>query len=314
MKNVKVLLLEGGFNEEHEVSILSGAQVKKSLNNLDIKFKSLTVNPKNFVDQIKNFNNNYLCFNALHGTFGEDGQIQKILDNNLFKYTHSKSLASKIGFDKELSKKKILNESFLTPDYFSLHIDDINEKKLLEIFEKLGSFIIKPNASGSSFGMQLITNIESIAIFIKNIENNIKIYKDHKKLLFEKYIAGRELTVSVIEKNKDSIPIDVTEIVHQNDFFDYDSKYVKGNAKHILPAKIPQNIYDNCKNLAKIAHDNIGCRAISRSDFILDNNKIYYLEINTHPGLTELSLLPEQLKYHNYSFDELILNIIKCSL
>ena len=120
--------------------------------------------------------------------------------------------------------------------------------------------------------------------------------------------------MSVIEKNNQSIPIEVTEIIPNNDFFDYRSKYIAGSAQHILPAKIPMNIYENCKKFAKDAHDKVHCKGISRSDFIYDNKELYFLEINSQPGLTSISLVPEQLKYQNFTFDDLILNIINCTL
>ena len=116
------------------------------------------------------------------------------------------------------------------------------------------------------------------------------------------------------ERNNNSEPVEVTEIISNNDFFDYQSKYTPGFSKHILPAKIPKHIYENCKMSAKIVHEKINCKGISRSDFIYDNDQIYFLEINTQPGLTSISLVPEQLKYQKISFDELISNIINSLL
>ena len=153
--------------------------------------------------------------------------------------------------------------------------------------------------------------MNSLNMFLKEFEENKDIYKNHEELLIEKYIKGRELTVAVLNNNNKSVAIEVTEIIFNSDFFDYKSKYTKGYSKHVLPAKIPKNIYDICKDYAKIIHDTIDCGAVSRSDFIYDNKEIYFLEINTQPGLTPVSLVPEQLQYQNISFDELILNIIK---
>jgi len=314
LKDLKILVLEGGFNEEHEISIETGKQVKQSLLNLKINFDSIVVEPNNFERIIKKFDRKYLCFNALHGTFGEDGNIQKILDKFLFKYTHSSSKASATGFDKALSKKVIKNTQILTPNSITIDYQKLSENIIMDLFGKFGSIVIKPISSGSSFGIKIFKNKNSIFNFLKDIKNNLKIYKDHPKLLIEKYIEGRELTVAVVEKNKESFPLEVTEIKHNNEFFDYKSKYTSGYSSHILPAKLPRNIYDNCKTFAKIAHDSINCRAVSRSDFIYDNKNIYFLEINTQPGLTPISLVPEQLKYKNVSFDEMLLNIIKCSL
>jgi len=311
---MKILVLEGGFNEEHEVSIATGSQVKKSLSNLGITFESLTVNPQIFKKEIKKYNRDYICFNALHGTFGEDGSIQKILDKLEFKYTHTNSKSSHIAFNKQLTKKEIENTPVITPDYLTVHFEMLNQTLLFDFYLKFGAFIIKPVSSGSSFGIKILRNENDIMIFIKDIKKNLQIYRKHEDLLVEKFIQGRELTVTVIEKENKSTPIEVTEIIPKNDFFDYTSKYTLGFSKHILPAKLPYEIYMNCKYHAKIVHDIIKCNGISRSDFIFDDRNIYFLEINTQPGLTSLSLVPEQLKYHNISFDELVLSIIKSSL
>mgnify|MGYP001442716374 CR=1 FL=1 len=134
--------------------------------------------------------------------------------------------------------------------------------------------------------------------------------------MIEKYINGRELTVSVIEDKGISKPVEVTEIISKNNFFDYKSKYTKGFSKHILPAKLPKEIYKKCLKKAKIIHDTIGCKGISRSDFLYDEKqkKLFFLEINTQPGLTPISLVPEQLKYNKISFNLLISKILDAAL
>ena len=314
MKNLKILILEGGFNEEHEVSLNTGNQVKLSLKRLNIKYNSIIVKPNTFIKEINEFSRDYLCFNALHGTFGEDGEIQKILNHFSFRFTHSDVKASYLGFNKKLIKKKFENTEIINPESLVADYTKINRLFLFNIFKKFGEFVIKPVNSGSSFGIHIFKNIEAIEFFCKNIENNLKLYKNHNQLLFEKFISGRELTVTVMEKNKKSFPVEVTEIVPKSEFFDYKSKYTPGYCKHILPARIPKNIYDNCKKNAKIIHDKINCKGISRSDFIYSNDKIYFLEINTHPGLTPISLAPEQLKYQDISFDDLVLSLLKSAL
>ena len=315
MKKRKVLVLEGGYNEEHEISLASGREVKKSLSELNIEFQSLVVDPKNFKKQINNFDNSFICFNALHGTFGEDGSIQKILDISNFNYTHSNAISSYLGFNKDLTKEEIKKNKIIYPDHNIINIEDINEKNLNKVLIRRGQFIIKPNSSGSSFGIKVFKNENDIYNFISDLNRNIKVYKEHNKFLLEEFIDGRELTVAVVEKNKKSFPVQVTEIIsYNNNFFDYNSKYTPGVSKHILPANIEKKLYDTCMNQAKIIHDKIGCRGLSRSDFILSNNVIYFLEINTQPGLTAVSLVPEQLKYQGISFNDLILNILDCSV
>ena len=312
MKRIKVLVLEGGLNEEHEISLSTGKEVKKALKNLDIYYKSIIVDPRTFEQEIIKFSSDFICFNALHGPFGEDGQIQKILDKASFRYTHANAKASHNCFNKKLTKDIIKDAKLLTPEYLTIDTDKINEKLLLKLYTKFGSFLIKPNSSGSSYGVKIFKNINDIDIFISKFKDNLEIYKNHKELLIEKFIEGKELTVAVLEKNSQSFPIEVTEIIPLNDFFDYESKYTNGFSKHILPATIPDIIYDKCKEFAKKAHEQLCCKGISRSDFIFGNNQLYFLEINSQPGLTSISLVPEQLKYRDVSFDDLILQIINC--
>ena len=315
MKDFNILVLEGGFNEEHQISLETGKQVKKTLNELDINFDSLLVDPKTFLKDIQKFDRSYICFNSLHGTFGEDGKIQKILEDLSYKFTHSNYKSSKISFDKELTKKEIINCSIRTPESINLKIDELRLDIFNNFYSNYGQFIIKPVGSGSSFGIKIFKDRQSINLFMSDLENNLGFYKNHKELMIEKFIKGRELTVSVIEEDNHSRSIEVTEIIYAgSDFFDYKSKYTPGYSEHILPAKIPKDIYLMAMNYAKIVHDKLLCRAISRSDFIFDGKDLFFLEINTQPGLTPISLVPEQLKYHDISFKDLIKNIIKCSI
>jgi len=310
----EILILEGGFNEEHEISLSTAKEIKKSLTNLNIKFDSLLVNPQTFSEDINKYNSDYLCFNALHGTFGEDGTIQKILERYKIRYTHSDAITSNIGFNKFLTKKIIQSTQILTAKSYILEATKLNDTKIREIYEQFNSFVIKPVSSGSSYGVQIIKNFEDLENFILNMDNIHKIYKNHNELLIEKYIEGRELTVAVVNQKNISEAVEVTEIISNNYFYDYQSKYSQGFSKHILPARLPIEIYKNCLGYAKIVHDTLKCKSLSRSDFLYDGKNIYFLEINTQPGLTSISLLPEQLKYKNISFDHLIQNIINSSL
>jgi D-alanine-D-alanine ligase len=315
MKNIKVLVLEGGNNEEHEVSLSTSKEVKNSLLNLDIDYDVLSVFPDTFEKDISKFNPEHICFNALHGTFGEDGRIQKILEEANFKHTHSNIKSSSISFDKALTKKEIQGTSIIMPKSLTLDYQEIDNKTLFDIFLKFGSFVIKPISSGSSYGVKIFKDEKSIVSFLKNYDAYSKIYQRHQKILIEKFIEGRELSVSVIERNGISYPVEVTEIVTNNSFFDYESKYTSGFSRHILPAELPHHIYDKCKADAKLVHDQLKCQGISRSDFIYNNDEnIYFLEINSQPGLTPTSLLPEQFEYNGISFDDLILNLLKCTL
>ena len=309
----EILILEGGFNEEHEVSLTTAKQVKKVFKKNKINYRSLIVNPRTFENIIDKYSNKLICFNALHGTFGEDGKIQKILKKKKFKFTHSGIYASKNCFNKINSKKMLTKYKIPTPIFFEIKPNLLNESYLNKYKKKFDKFVIKPNESGSSFGIRIIKTKNDLDNLIKNLKNYKKELKYHNSLIIEKYINGKELTVSVLEIYNKLQSLEVTEILSKNKFFDYKAKYSKGFAKHILPANIPSNIYKRCLRIALRAHKILKCNIISRTDFIYDkkSNKIFYLETNSQPGLTAISLVPEQAKFKNITFEEIILQLIK---
>ncbi len=312
MSNKKILILEGGNNEEHDVSLVTSREIQKILNKNKLQFKTLRVNPKNFHKKIINYKN-YICINALHGPFGEDGQAQKILKKNKIPYSHSNIKSSNLCFNKSASKKVIIKNKLMSPKYYLLDIIDLNEKKLITIKSRFKKFVIKPNRSGSSFGIRIIRNQKEFDIFISNLEEFKRKLTDHKEILIEEFIYGKEITVSTIKLDKKIHALAVTEIKSKNNFFDYKAKYSKGFARHILPAKFNKINYTKCLKFATKAHKLLGCNSIARTDFIFDTkkNKIFFLETNTQPGLTPLSLLPEQANYKGLSFSEIIFILIK---
>ena len=312
MSNKKILILEGGNNEEHDVSLVTSREIQKILNQNKLKFKILRVNPKNFHKKIINYKN-FFCINALHGPFGEDGQTQKILKKNKIPFSHSNIKSSNLCFNKSASKREIIKNKLMSPKFYLLNINDFNEKKLITIKSKLKKFVIKPNRSGSSFGIKIIKNQKEFDNLISNIEEFKKELNNHKEILIEEYISGKELTVSTIKLDKKIHALAVTEIKSKNNFFDYKAKYSKGYAKHILPAKLNKINYAKCLKFATKAHKLLGCNSLARTDFIFDTkkNKIFFLETNTQPGLTPISLLPEQANYKGLPFSEIIFILIK---
>ncbi|MDC3153283.1 D-alanine--D-alanine ligase [Pelagibacteraceae bacterium] len=312
MSNKKILILEGGNNEEHDVSLVTSREIQKILNQNKLKFKTLRVDPKNFHKKIINYRN-FVCINSLHGPFGEDGQIQKILKKNKIPFSHSNIKSSSLCFNKSASKREIIKNKLMSPKFYLLNINDLNEKKLITIKSKLKKFVIKPNRSGSSFGIKIIKNQKEFDNLISNIEEFKKELNNHKEILIEEYISGKELTVSTIKLDKKIHALAVTEIKSKNNFFDYKAKYSKGYAKHILPAKLNKINYAKCLKFATKAHKLLGCNSLARTDFIFDTkkNKIFFLEINTQPGLTPISLLPEQANYKGLTFSEIIFILIK---
>ena len=306
-----ILILEGGYNEEHEVSLNSSSEIQKILKKNKIKYKVLLVNPKNFEKKILRYKN-YICFNALHGPFGEDGQIQKILKKNKIKFTHSNYISSRNCFDKMKTKKIVSANKILTPKFLAIKKEDLNPKNLYSFKKVFKKFVVKPTSSGSSYGIKIIRNNNELRFFLSEIDKFKNNLSKHSHIMIEEFISGIELTVSTIEIKNKITPLAVTEIISNNSFFDYEAKYSKGFSKHIIPARISKINYNKCLKLASKLHKILKCKSISRSDFILNpySNNIYYLETNTQPGLTSLSLFPEQVKYMNFSFEQIVFSIL----
>jgi D-alanine-D-alanine ligase len=312
IKLKKILILRGGYNEEHKVSINTAKQIEKVLTKLKIDFKTLNVNPQTFEKDILKFSNKFVCFNALHGQFGEDGKIQKILKKNKFRITHSNHISSANCFNKLKSKKIAKKFKIITPSFEIVKCININSKLLIAIKKKFSKFVLKPASSGSSYGLKIIKSNKDLYTFFKELRIFKKKFQNNEQFIIEKFISGRELTVSVLEKNTVPKPLEVTEIVSLNKTYDYQAKYSKGFSKHFIPARITKKNYKKCLNLALKIHKIFKCRTLSRIDFIFNKkqNKIFFLEINSQPGMTIISLLPEQANYQKIKFENIVLNLI----
>lgn len=308
----KILILQGGFNEEHKVSINTANEVAKALTKLKINFKKLTVNPITFANDISKYSSDYICFNALHGPFGEDGKIQKILKIKKFRFTHSNTLSSINCFNKIKSKKLIKKYKIITPDFIAVKIKNINVRYLESIRIKFKKFVLKPSSSGSSHGLKVIKSKKNLSIFFREINAFKKSFDPNEIFIIEKYISGKELTVSILGNNMEKKALGVTEIVSLNQSYDYQAKYTKGYSKHFIPARITKKNYDKCLDLALKIDKIFKCQTLSRVDFIFNKkqNKIYFLEINSQPGMTKLSLLPEQATFQKIKFESIILKLI----
>ena len=295
----KILVLMGGISGEREISVLSGKACVKAIDKK--KYKVKTLDPKlNFIDQLRKINPD-IVFNALHGTYGEDGFIQSILETEKKKYTHSGVLASSIAIDKEVSKKIFKKNKIVTPKYF---LYDFNSSTNLSQKLKKNKInfpvVIKPINQGSSLGVYICTN--------KNIKNKIKLLKSYRRIIVEEYIPGREIQVAIMGQ----IKLGAIELKPKRKFYDYYAKYFKkSKTKHIMPALLNKKKYQEVLDIAKKAHKIIGCKGITRSDFRFYKNKFYLLEINTQPGMTSLSLVPEIANYKGINFIQLIEKIIK---
>ena len=298
----KVLILGGGFSKEREISLITAKSVLKALKNK--KYKAVLAEPDgSLLNKIKSFRPN-VVFNALHGRFGEDGYVQAILEMSKVKYTHSGVMASYIAMDKEASKKIFIKNKITTPKYIKYifgNYNKINKKKIIKIKKKLKfPVVIKPINEGSSVDVYICNE--------KNFSKNLKKLFHYKQILIEEFIGGREIQVAIMGKKK----LGTIELVPKRKFYDYEAKYnLKAKTKHIIPVSISKKDLNKVENIALKAHKLIGCRGITRSDFKFFNGKFYLLEVNTQPGMTSLSLVPEIAAHKGISFIKLIEWMIK---
>ena len=295
----KILIISGGISKERVISLETGNQVAKELKKN--KYNVLITEPDfKLFDVIKSFKPN-IIFNALHGQFGEDGYIQTILETTGIPYTHSGVISSAIAMDKELSKKIFIKNKILTPKYITYSFDK-SKLSLIKLIEKKLKFpvVIKPINEGSSVNVFICTK--------KNIFQNIKLLKSYNRVIIEKFIPGREIQAAIIGSKK----LGAIELKPKRKFYDYQAKYnSKSKTKHIIPVDLSINHYNKIMNLALKAHRLIGCKGVTRSDFKFFNGNFYLLEINTQPGMTRLSLVPEIASYYGISFIKLIEFILK---
>ena len=295
----KILIISGGISKERKISLDTGKQVKKELikNNYIVKIAEPDFKLAN---KIKLFKPN-IIFNALHGQFGEDGYIQTILESIGIPYTHSGIISSAIAMDKEISKKLFIKNNIITPKFFTYMFDKSN-KDFIKLIDKKLKFpvVIKPINEGSSVNVFICSR--------KNITKNLKFLENYKKIIIEKFIPGREIQAAIINDKK----LGAIELQPRRKFYDYVAKYSsKAKTKHIIPVDLKKDEYNKLMDLAIKAHKLIGCRGVTRSDFKYYKGKFFLLEINTQPGMTSLSLVPEIAAYHGINFIkllELILN------
>tara|TARA_B100000287_G_scaffold62614_1_gene54532 strand:+ start:270 stop:1184 length:915 start_codon:yes stop_codon:yes gene_type:complete len=295
----KILIISGGISNERLISLDTGKQVAKELKKNNYKVK-ITEPDFKLLDVIKSFKPN-IIFNALHGQFGEDGYIQTILESTNIPYTHSGVIASSIAMDKILSKKIFIKNKILTPKFFEYSFDKPNSQIIKKIENKLKfPVVIKPINEGSSVNVFICSK--------SNIIKKLKLLKEYKRIIIEKFIPGREIQAAIINLKK----LGAIELRPKRKFYDYQAKYnPKAKTKHIIPVNLKRKDYDKLMSLALRAHKLINCRGVSRSDFKYYNGKFYLLEINTQPGMTNLSLVPEIASYKGINFINLIKLILK---
>jgi len=295
----KILVLCGGISKERLISLETGKEVAKELKKN--KYRVRVCEPdNNLLKNIKSYKPE-IIFNALHGQFGEDGYIQTILESQKIPYTHSGVIASSIAMDKEISKKIFLKNKILTPKYIKFTYGK-DEKNIIRKIEKKLKFpvVVKPINEGSSVNVYICNK--------KNILKNLKNLIAYKEILIEEFISGREIQVAIMGNKR----LGIIELKPKRKFYDYEAKYnSKAKTEHIIPVKLNKQNLKYINDIAFKAHKVIGCRGVTRSDFKFYKGKFYLLEINTQPGMTKLSLVPEIASFAGISFIKLIEWILK---
>ena len=296
-QNTHVAVLMGGWSPEREVSLVSGAQCAAALRELGYQVSEIDV-ARDLHDVLSALKPD-VCFNALHGVGGEDGEVQGLLEVLQIPYTHSGVRASSLAMDKHLSKQIFAQSGLPVAESLLL------EKGLVSGHPMTPPYVVKPVNQGSSVGVEIVTQ-ENLTVPASLTESG---WGFDGMAMVERYIAGRELTCGVME----TTAMDVMEIVPSNGFYDYRAKYDEGGSRHDLPADISPALSARIQDISLMAHMALGCRGVSRADFRYDpeTEQLILLEINTQPGMTPVSLVPEMSAARGMSFTDLVAWILE---
>ncbi len=299
----RVLVVLGGKSRERKVSIESGKACFNAIKKIGHKVKIFDSGKKHL--NLINKGEVDIIFNALHGTEGEDGLAQSYFEYLRIPYTHSGVISSMNAMDKVISKKIFIQNQVLTPKFFVLKKEifsiKILKKKISALKLKF-PIVVKPVSEGSSIGVEIIKNLNSLYIKTKFL------FKTYDELIFEDFIGGQEIQVAILNGRA----LGAIELKPKRKFYDYKAKYSKSAmTNHIMPAGIKRDQYNKVLKIAKKVHKIFNCRGVTRSDFKFFKGKFYLLEINTQPGMTSLSLVPEIANFKNISFNKLVDEILK---
>ena len=299
-KNVLVVL--GGTSGERAISLESGRACIKALKKKGYKVSSFDPKIKNFnlINKIKTD----VIFNALHGRNGEDGIAQSYFEYLKIPYTHSGVISSFNAMNKLISKGIFVKNNIKTPKFIPIKKTEYKTKTIQKIIKsKKINFpiVLKPINEGSSLGVEICKNKEKL------FRSSNYLFKKYNELIIEEYIGGQEVQVAVINSD----PIGAIELIPKRLFYDYKAKYTKkAKTKHVMPARLSKKKYNEVLNIAKKTHNVLKCRGVTRSDFKFFNNIFYLLEIDTQPGMTGLSLVPEIAKFRGLTFENLVEKIL----
>ncbi|NLK62851.1 MAG: D-alanine--D-alanine ligase [Fusobacteria bacterium] len=284
---MKIAVLMGGISSEREISLRTGEAILNALINKGYDAFKIDLNRENIIDSLRD--NEYdLAFIALHGEYGEDGRIQALLDILGKKYTGSGFTQSAISMDKDFTKKILISENIL----MSRSYKNVNEIKKYPV-------VIKPATEGSSIGLYICNNESDAKEAIENLRG--------KKLVIEEFIKGEEITVGVFEGEA----LGVIKIKPKSGLYDYKSKYTKGETEFEVPANIGESLYKKAMDISEKIYKILELDGGIRVDMILSEGKLYFLEVNTIPGMTETSLLPQMAKLKGYDFDDFVKKMVQ---
>ena len=286
-----VAVLMGGWSAEREVSLVSGAAVAKALKKTGYRVTPIDVQRDMGSLMTRLYPRPDAVFNALHGRYGEDGCVQGLLNILDIPYTHSGLLASALAMDKPMAKCLFAAAGIPVAEHKIVRRDDVVRGDVMA-----RPYVVKPLNEGSSVGVTIVLEGDDTPPFT---DAN---WPFGKEVMVERFVPGKELTVAVMGDKA----LAVTEITTDRGFYDYDAKYSEGGSAHLVPAPLEPAVYDEVMRLSALAHEALGCRGVSRADLRYDGETVYLLEINTQPGMTHTSLVPEQAAHVGLSFEELV--------
>lgn len=300
-RSLHIAVLMGGWSSEREVSLSSGAGIADALESLGHRVSRIDMD-RDVAVRLSELRPD-LVFNALHGAPGEDGTVQGMLDLMGIRYTHSGMVTSVIAIDKQLTKQALVPHGVPMPGGRMVSSDELFRHDPLP-----RPYVLKPVNEGSSVGVAIVTAEGNYGNPINPDARGP--WQDFDTLLAEPFIRGRELTTAVLGDQA----LGVTELKPKSGFYDYDAKYTDGLTEHVFPAQIPEDVAEACKRIALTAHRLLGCKGASRADFRWDDERgvegLFLLEVNTQPGMTPLSLVPEQARHLGISYAELVQRIV----
>ncbi|MBX9898781.1 MAG: D-alanine--D-alanine ligase [Qipengyuania sp.] len=309
LPTLHVAVLMGGWANERPVSLMSGEGVAKALEERGHRVTRIDMD-RSVAARLAEAAPD-VVFNALHGVPGEDGTVQGLMDLMGLAYTHSGLATSVIAIDKQLTKHALVPHGIPMPGGRIVTSEELFERDPLP-----RPYVLKPVNEGSSVGVAIVTDASNYANPIAR--GAVGPWQEFAELLAEPYIKGRELTAAVVDFEGGPRALAVTELIPRSGFYDFDAKYTDGMTEHVCPAELPDHICDLCLDYALRAHKLLGCRGCSRTDFRWDDEQgedgLFVLETNTQPGMTALSLVPEQARHLGIDYGELVETIIAAAL